>query len=304
MRRTVNRTGLLVGLLGAVLGANGAAAQPPTAAAAQGTLRYVMTPGVLEDVNPSDVLAASTIWARGLGRAVGAWSDAQASLAPDVTALARLVSDGAADCAVLTTMEYLSIERTLQADPALVHVTGDGPGTEYVLVAPVGISSVKALAGKRVAVLSTSRQTPQELWLRVLALEAGLGENAVQVQIVTKPSQAVLGAFFGQVDATLVPASAFDTAADLNPQVKRTLAVIARSPRLLASVICVSRTMDPELRARWLAKAITMHQDPHFRQTFIILRMDRVISWDPHYLDTVRALLKRYEALKRPAPGR
>jgi ABC-type phosphate/phosphonate transport system substrate-binding protein len=110
--------------------------------------------------------------------------------------------------------------------------------------------------------------------------------------------------FFGQVDAAVETRAAFETAVELNPQIGRGVKVLARSPGLLQGLVCVRRSLDPSLRRRYLDKALTMHLAADSRQNFMVLRVQRLVPFEPRFLADTRALADRFEALRRKAGTR
>lgn len=276
-------------------------------------LRYGLSVTTVADVNPSDALAASLLYARSIGEAVGAWKDVRAFLFEDSTSLVNALNASTVDLVAMSTMEFLSIERTVKADPLLLYVMQGEVEVEYVLLARDSVRSIADLAGRRVAIYNPSnRRDLGDTWLDTLLLEAGLpdaGRAAPQVRMMRKRSQAAMALFFNQVDAAVETRSAFETAVELNPQVGQHLRVLARSPRLLPGLVCVRRSMDAGLKRRYVEKAVTMHQLPQHRQTFVVLHINRLVAFEPRFLESTRELAERYQALRRarpdgPRPGR
>jgi phosphonate transport system substrate-binding protein len=271
-------------------------------------LRYGVSVSTIADVNPNDALAASLLFARTIGQAVGAWTDARAMLFLDSDSMVKAMNANSTDLAAMSSMEFLSVERVMKADPFVLYQTSGEVDVEYVLLARAGIRSAADLAGRRIAVYNPSNQRDLgDTWLDVLLMEAGLPEGSRSVQPVRpfkKRSQAAMALFFNQVDAAVELKSAFDTAVEMNPQLGQQLKVLARSPKLLPGLVCVRRSMDADLRRRYLEKAVTMHQMTQYRQTFIVLHVNRLVAFEPRFLDNIRALSDRYQALKRRTPTR
>jgi hypothetical protein len=67
----------------------------------------------------------------------------------------------------------------------------------------------------------------------------------------------------------------------------------------LPGLICARRALPADLRQRYVQSATTIHERPDFKQTFMVLRMNRLVPWDPHLLDSARALMAQYQALRR-----
>jgi ABC-type phosphate/phosphonate transport system substrate-binding protein len=287
----------------------GAGVTGQTGAKGGSVLRYAISRHPLSEVNPSDALAATLVWAKAIGQTVGAWSDAKAQLVEDNDAIVRLVNTDATDLIALSTVEYLAIEHQMKAEPALAYEEGGHQvGTELVLlVRGHAIGSVADLKGKRVAFFTPSdNRDLADTWLDVLLSDAGLGEKdrSIQLKPVRKRGQAALALYFNQVDAAIESRWAFATAAELNPQLGRDLRVLAESPRLLSAVVCLRSSINPSLRRQILECATNLHKQSAYRQTFLLMRATRFVTWEPRYLDGTRALMARYDALHRSTADR
>lgn len=276
--------------------------------AAGRVLRYGVSVTAFPDINPNDGLAASTVFGRAIAKATGDWSDTQASLFDDTESIVKAVNADALDITVLSTTEYLPIERQLKADPFLIYELAGSVFEEYVLLAREGVGSVADLAGKRVSVFnSTTFRGLGETWLDVQLIEAGLAEGTralSQMRVTKKRAQASIALFFGQVDAAVEPKSAFDTNVEMNPQMGRKLKVLARSQPLLPGVVCIRRSMAPNLRKRLVDTVVRMHEQTQYRQTFLVLRISKLVAFEPKDLATTRQLNDRYLALHRRATTR
>jgi ABC-type phosphate/phosphonate transport system substrate-binding protein len=275
--------------------------------AADPILKYGLSTSLMTDVSPTDALAASLLFSRTIGRAVGAWDDAQATLYSDSDTIVRALNASAVDFVALSALEYLGIERQVKADPFIIYQTSGEVASEYVLVASDAIRSVADVAGKRVAVFKAA--PPRDLgdtWLDVLLAGAGLadGVRGVQVREMKKRSQASVAVFFGQADAAIEPRSAFAMAAEMNPQLGKKLRVLATSVPLLSGIVVVRRSMDPDLRRRYLEKATTMHEVVQYRQTFLVMHVNQLLPFEPRYLAGTRQLNERYLALRKSATTR
>jgi ABC-type phosphate/phosphonate transport system substrate-binding protein len=266
-------------------------------------LRYGFTTRLTYDVNPADARVASLVWARGIAKQVGIWDDVEAEVFPDVFSAADSVNAGKTDVLAMSTLEYLSIEDRLNAEPAMVFLQAGVATDEFLLLARDDIHSVSDLAGKRIGVFSASGQRElSSVWLDVLLMEAGIRPDSEKMPLmrpITKRSQAAMTVFFKQVDAAVELRPAFETAVELNPQLGRELKVLARSPGLLPGLVCLRNGMPPSVKRRYLEEAVRLHELPQFRQTFLLLRITRLMAWEARYLDSARALVAQRDALRK-----
>jgi hypothetical protein len=291
---------LVIGLIVWVMSAG--LAQTP----GERVLHYGFTTRLTYNVNPADARVASLVWTRGIAEQVGIWDDAEAEIFTDVSRAVASVNADRTDVLALSTLEYLAVEHQLKATPAMVFLQAGTATNEFLLLARDDIRSVADLAGKRIGVFSASGQRElSNLWLDVLLMEAGItpdNDKMPMLQTITKRSQAAMAVFFRQVDAAVEVRPAFETAVELNPQLGRELKVVARSPELLPGLVCLRNGMPPAVRRRFLEEAVRLHDLPQFRQTFLLMRITRLMGWDPRYLDTARVLLARRDDLRKGLP--
>lgn len=266
-----------------------------------GVLHFGFSAALLDDANPVDAMAAMVLWVRAVGRTAGVYREAEATVFPDLQSVLKSVNT--VDLFAMSATDYLSVERSLAGDPCMAYMVSGEVETEYLLLARTGTASLSALRGARLAVQNHSAQRRiADVWLDVLVMESGSAERDKfwgDSRTVTKATQAILPVYFGQVDAALVTRSSFETVRELNPDVGRKLTIVARSPKLLPGLICARRSLPPELRQRYVQSATTIHESPQFKQTFMVLRMNRLVAWEPRFLDTARAVLAQYQAIRR-----
>jgi ABC-type phosphate/phosphonate transport system substrate-binding protein len=265
-------------------------------------LRYGICIGAIETANPNDVRAASVVWTQGIADAVGSFRGADAFLFSTPAAASDAINSGDADVLALSTLEYLAAERVLKASPAMVWQMTTSPMVQYVVLARAGTDDLSRAAGRSLALYATGRPWAlSEMWADVALADAGVkrGQAALSaVRIQDKKGRAAMAVFFGQADFAIEDRAAFDTAVAMNPKMGQELKVLARSPELLSGLVCISDRMGPALRQQFVDKAIHLHESTRYQQTFVTMRVSRLLRWDPHYLDSARALLARHQALK------
>jgi len=115
--------------------------------------------------------------------------------------------------------------------------------------------------------------------------------------IVPKKGQAAMAVFFGKADFGIESRAALTTAIELNPQMGRELVVIETSPTLLPGIVCLSTLMPQELGRRYVAEATRLHQQIRYKQAFIVMRVTRIVEFQPAMLESSRALVARQKAL-------
>ncbi len=267
-------------------------------------VRFGFSKLLLEDINPGDALAATLVWAETIGVTKGLWSGAEAEIFEDLPTLCASLNSNKTDVVGLLTQEYLELSDELDAEPALTYVQAGSHTTQYVLFANrnAKIETLGDLQNKKIAIHSKGGQNSlASIWCDVLLMENGLPEKEQlfrSTKEVHKASQAILPAFFMQVDAAITSRSALETATELNPQLGIQLKEIAISKPFVPVVVCMRKSLDSEIKTRYIEKSVKLHEDPNAFQTFLIFKVSRLMRWQPQYLESVKDLLKKHKHLK------
>lgn len=178
----------------------------------------------------------------------------------------------------------------------------DRPGVEYVLLtrADRPLRTVPDLARCTLAALDNNDGALALPWLESLCHEAGLPRPETllrEIRLASKPSQAVLPVFFGQVDACIVTRASFAALAELNPQIERRLHLVAASPRVAPFLTALRAGLSPELRERIITALTTAHTLPAGRQALLLFQTESVRLVDQETLSATRQLLAAHTRL-------
>ncbi len=276
--------------------APGAAGQAPAA-----VLRFGLTAGVIDGVSATDARAAARVWADGISGDVGLFHASEAAAISTVEEGAQALAADKMDLLVLSAFEYLSAEKSLQCRPGFVYEIMGEAMQEFVLVGRKNTAVPAHPSDKSIAVFSTNRQidTLPTVWADTYFRDTGrpAGLKAFgQVRPIDRRGRATMAVFFGQADFGIDALSAFTGTIELNPQVGKDLAILARSAPLLPGLVCLNSHMAPALRERYIERATHIHEQTRYRQALTIMRVTRLIPWDPRYLDSARALLAKASA--------
>jgi ABC-type phosphate/phosphonate transport system substrate-binding protein len=293
-----------IGMLAAALAAAILLGGSVSSQAPAGLLRYGMTEGTIENANPNDARAASLLWARGIADAMGGlYSGAEAEVFPTPSAAALAINTGRADVMAISSLEYLSIEKTMKATPSMVWELAGSVMVDYVLLARTnGGARLPTVTGKSLAIYAASRPwSLSDVWTDVMLADAGVpdGQKAFSsVKVITKKGHAAMAVYFGQSDFAIESRSAFETAAEMNPQLGKDLMVLARSPQFIPGLVCLNDAMGGDTQKQYVANASHLHEQARYRQAFMVMRVTRLAPWKPQYLESVRAMVARHRALQ------
>ena len=263
-------------------------------------MRLGMTTSVIENVSAADARASAELWAESIATAVGLYHSVEGAVFTTVDDAVRAVNEGRTDILVLSSSEYLDAEKRFACRPAMAYEIMGEVTQDYVLVARRGRPPVVPATSSIAIYVQNPKAALAQVWADTYFHDTGVarGLNAfASVKPLDRKGRPTMAVFFGQADYAVDTRSAFASTVELNPQVGRTLEVLARSEPLLPGLVCLSDRMPPELRRRYIEAAARMHDQARYRQSMIVMRVSRIVPWEARFLDTTRALLARHAAL-------
>jgi len=259
---------------------------------------------VLADVDAADAVAATKLWTDRILRRKGYDGESAARIFPDLTALAAAVGGDGVDLVFLLPQEYLALAGRLPLVPVAISAPAQGVYEEFVLVvrAGWGPKSLGDLRGRRLLVETDQRGTLPMVWLETLLLREGEPADAkaffADVRATRKASQTVMPVFFGQADACVTTRSAFQTLAELNPQLSTQLEVMASSPGYAVGLGCLRQGYFEEHPGYFEENLADLHLDPQGRQILTLFRKGKLVAFEPAHLATVEELLREHGDLR------
>jgi ABC-type phosphate/phosphonate transport system substrate-binding protein len=121
-----------------------------------------------------------------------------------------------------------------------------------------------------------------------------------RVDVVGKPSSAVLPVFFGNKHACLVDKLGLEIMKELNPQVGTKLQVVAASEPYADNVLCLSKDgWASETHKQNTIRALAeLHLEPAGQQILTLFKVVKLAPFQEQHMDTVKKLRMRYEKLR------
>jgi len=200
-------------------------------------------------------------------------------------------------CDPLTVVDYIP-QSYLQS--AIMGYKGNKTDAQTLLLLANADDS-RPLSEKLRGMVATDGDTATELYLKTLMLQNSLGENPQR--IVTKnPQQSILKLFFKKADLAFVDRGSFLTAIELNPQLKSQLVILKSTPLTIGAVSFTRKGMSPTLHQRVLEIGKSMNTTPRGKQLIQLFRGSYMDETSPKELDSVYALRKQYETLRKNPP--
>ena len=288
--------GLAVGLLFSVVVAGVQSGAEPR------RVRVGTVTEIYPGVNAADARAAMQLWIDALLGKTGGRYVGVSVVFDSIEGPIQAVLKGELEVVNLSSVDFLRARPQVALEPMAVGMFADGEvKQEFLLVTRRngGLQRLADLRGKRLLVNPLDWRVAR-LWLEVLLHQEGLLGSGVHLGEIVRAeglSKQVLPVFFGQADACIVTARGLATLAELNPQLARQLAVLARSPAYLAYLTCLAPGLDEELHRDFMDMALNLHRDSAGRQMLTLFGLERTVSFKPEYLENLEELVAEYEQL-------
>ena len=263
-----------------------------------------ITREAFRNVNPNDAAAAYTVFLETIGRRHGRHFKASTQLFDNPRVFEAAIRSGSLHLSVVGAWDYLSMHIDDVAKPMFVVTENWEVGRRYLVLTrrDSGLNALSDLRGKNVVKLDYAAVGAALHWLDTLLAASRLGPQDrffANVEVVGKPSAAVLSVFFGKKAACVVDESSFKIMKELNPQVGVALQVVAISERFADILVCVREHGWPSdaLKAETVQALADLPRDPGGRQILTLFKIDQLVPYRDEYLDTIRQLRVTYAKL-------
>jgi ABC-type phosphate/phosphonate transport system substrate-binding protein len=263
-----------------------------------------ITHAAFRNINPNDAAAAYLVVLEAIGRRHGQHFKATTQIFDDPGAFEAAIQSGSLHLSIVGAWDYLSMHIDAVTKPTFVVTENGQVGRRYLVLTrrDSGLNALSDLRGKSILKLEVAAVGAGRHWLDTLLAASRLGSQERffgNVEVVGKPSAAVLSVFFGKKSACVVDESSFKIMKELNPQVGRALQVVASSERFADVVICVRTGGWPSdaLKAETIQALADLPQDPGGRQILTLFKIDQMVPFRDEYLDTIRQLRATYAKL-------
>jgi len=134
------------------------------------TLMVGSSAGVFANVSPSDVAAATTVWAKELKRKKGYTGPVDTFIFEERNEIVTAVEEKRVDLLVLLTVEFLQLKDRLNLQPHFVPKQASKIEEESLLLvhSESGIEDLAALQDKSILILNDARGSLGRIWLESL----------------------------------------------------------------------------------------------------------------------------------------
>lgn len=258
---------------------------------------FAFSQRIFSQVNENDAQASVRAWALALSRERSVLLEARPVIITDAAELNRALTNAGIDGGACLTPEFLELDPKSVDDELFLSIVSGRTDEEYVLAvrSDSSFADVRQLKGRELIVHANPRMALSSAWLTTLLAGQGLdapGEHFSRVSPVSRLPQVVLPVFFGQKDACLVTRSGFDSMAELNPQVRNRLRIIATSPTLVPAVGFFRAGLPPEQRAEMIRAMRHLEDSPSGRQVLTHFQTSGLVVTNAAALNSAREILR------------
>jgi|GEM_PF-1408418 len=248
-------------------------------------------------MNSTDFKIGMEIWLKEMAGQYGI--DTKTYYYKDPKKLARAFRDKTINMAVATPLVFVRYFDKKLLLPGVVGFKTSKEKSSKMLVLVRKKDRDKPLA----ALLRRPVAIPQiadnaRLFMRYQCRKRGLGGQLKFLQL-QNGGQAILKLFFKKTDIAVVSQATFDTAAELNPQVRERLVPYMKADLPIGSYTYIRKGIDPELYRTIIKHALNMPDTPRGKQVLILFQTDTVEMCNVHDLDSTEAFYKKYRQLLR-----
>lgn len=217
------------------------------------------------------------------------------SFVPGMAELRVGLQTGRFNACAMRCVDYCRSGTQLAVTPLWIPRTYGRPGFRHLLLvqADSPYREIRDLRSTRLAIVNGGETSVPTCWLtaRLRGLSCPNPSSFFSAyRRVRKPSQAVVPLFFGQVDCAVVAEGAYETLAELNPQLKRSLRVIDRSSVMPSLLLAVDSTLLARHRALF-DRVRGLENTVKGKQLLTMFRVEGLVPFDEEQLRPLRSLL-------------
>lgn len=222
---------------------------------------------------------------------------------PDLPSMTMAGKEKKIDVMFLTSVEYFQMKSGLSFEPVATSTPLGGGKTQFVVLVrrDRGILRMGELKSKSFLAEKGDNRHLLWMWLETVIMKEGYPdvENFLpNLKEVNGTLQAVLPVFFGQANSCVAYRSAFEIMKEMNPQLGKELIPIASSPEFARGIICIRQ--DVLKKHKWLVdEMLSIHNKPQGKQILTLMKIGKLIAFEPDHLATAEALLREHKSLNR-----
>ena len=261
------------------------------------TIRLIISLNSFHNVKTEDAQALAQILANHMIKTHSLDYDFIVETPESIVDIENATSKGF-DFIILTTEEYLNLNKKLPLEPFVTNYSESNIGYKYHLVVnkSISINDISQLKNETINVLSRRNQKAPFLWLDYLLKNKGLPSQKKYLKEVVvdyKATNVLLPVFFKKAKACIVTEVSLNLLSELNPGIKNDIKILYSSDYILLGLGCLN-SKNKNTKAYSILKDIipTLHTNEYGRQILKLFNADKLVLYKEEYLDGYLNLLK------------
>ena len=247
-----------------------------------------------------DVAAALDVFAQELSKKAGLSFLPQMRLFDSPDTYSDAIQRGSLSIVCATTSDYFQLRKKSDLSPFVVPTVNGSSSEDRILLVHTAsnLTNLTSLAKKKIVFKAGARGEISQRWLTVelFNLHQPVPEFFFsKIILAKKESEALMSVFFRQADAAIVTTTAYTIMTEQNPQLKRDLVIIARSPRYMYSVICFTNNISANDRLILSKTFLSMNSYTAGRQILQVFQHDDMAAFQMDNMNTIEQLESDYQ---------
>ncbi|MFZ1292037.1 MAG: PhnD/SsuA/transferrin family substrate-binding protein [Melioribacteraceae bacterium] len=258
---------------------------------------------MFNDVDIRDATAAIKMWGNELLKGMNTQYTPESNIYESNAEIVEALNSRKIDLIALPITDYLEISNKTEVEPTLTTMVNGKPGYEFIIVVrkDKNYKKLEDLKNTTINIPSKTSGSIVKIWLTVLLNEKGKNFDKffTEVRETEKPQKSLLPVFFNQVDACVVSAESFNTMLELNPQLKNELTIIEKSPVFLGGIMCLNKSIDPQLKKSLFDVGFKLDKTVSGKQILNLFKAEKLIRFEEMHLKNILELTEKYSKIKK-----
>lgn len=263
---------------------------------------------IFHETNPRDANAAILLWADALIKNFYERYRRNTGLIPSIynslSEIEEALKSKKIDMLILNSSEYFALKDKYNLVPAVAGVIEDNIFSQYILLVrnDSGINKISDLAKKNLSQPSDKYNPLLIKWLNKLLLDNNKPQRDAffnKINFEENDSKAVYSLFFKKSDCTIVQKSVYNTLCTLNPQIGKSLKIIAASPNIVLSFASYRKDADTSSIKLFYEVAKTMNNSKEGSNIIKLFKTKRLIEITEKDLYETKQLFNSAQENKR-----
>ena len=204
------------------------------------------------------------------------------------------------DAVFINSIDFLDMQHLVDMDHLYSLIYGKSTEQSIFLLVrnSDNINAINELRDKSLSI-------PKGHFLGRKFLEVVLMENSLPItesffsSVIETPdtNTAIVDLYFSKTDAALVSDIAFELAAELNPQISKSLSPIVKSEKLVPQIIAINKNVPDSILKKVDAFLIKSHENKRIKHLLSMFRAKKFVKLNQTHINTNQRLINRHSQL-------